>query len=259
MKNFSKFGFSVVNAGQRNVVVEPQLVVTTTAGGFRSSSALSKALGLTHGGYAAFVNNIGQMDEAIRTKHPDIVAFANEKGLDLSTFEGREAVHAEFDMWALIKGYVLRNPKTGEPLKAAERLTKEDKKKIAADSFDEMYASAMVSDNEELKAALNAAESREQQIDILAESVSIEVDKYQGSKCANPASLSGSDVTLNFTDSATYKKLRGNCPEGYNRIYSIDLNNMITIPINDGKNDFDVQAVVLGDYVDVESTRANKE
>ena len=72
MKNFSKFGFSVVNAGQRNVSVNPQLIVTTTNGGFRVTAPLSKALGLKHGTYVMFINNIAE-----RVAHGEKIKLKN--------------------------------------------------------------------------------------------------------------------------------------------------------------------------------------
>lgn len=255
MKNFSKFGFSVVNAGQRNVAVDPQLIVTTTNGNFRVTAPLSKALGLKHGGYVMFINNIAEVDAAIQSNNPDVVEFANANGLDLSTYEGRKAVHDEFDVWAIGAGYLMKD-KTGTPLKAKERLTKEDKKKIAETQFDDIYASAMASDDEELKAAIEAAQSREEQIDILATCVSAdEVDRYKGSKLANAAGLTGSELNLNFTDSATYKKLRGDCEDKYNRAYDVNLDDIQTITLNNGYEDINVQVAILGDYTDEKSGR----
>lgn len=259
MKNFSKFGFSVVNAGQRNVAVDPKLIVTTTNGNFRVTAPLSKALGLKHGGYAMFINNIAEVDAAIQANNPDVVAFANANGLDLSTYEGRKAVHDEFDVWAIGAGYLMKD-KTGTPLKTKERLTKEDKKKIAETQFDEIYASAMASDDEELKAAIEAAQTKEEQIEVLSACVSAdEVDRYKGSKLANAAGLTGSELNLNFTDSATYKKLRGDCEDKFNRAYSVDLDDIQTITVNNGYEDVNVQVAILGDYTDEKSGREKAE
>ena len=49
--NGMSFGFSAVNAGQRNVAVEPQLIAVSTEGNFRMTPPVSRALGLSSGDY----------------------------------------------------------------------------------------------------------------------------------------------------------------------------------------------------------------
>ena len=47
MKTVSKksaFGFSAVNAGQRNVAVEPQVIATSTMGQFRLTAPVTRLL-----------------------------------------------------------------------------------------------------------------------------------------------------------------------------------------------------------------------
>ena len=54
MKDFKKglsFGMGIVNAGQRAVSEEPELVVVSTPGSFRMTVQVSKALGIAHGEY----------------------------------------------------------------------------------------------------------------------------------------------------------------------------------------------------------------
>ena len=259
MKNFSKFGFSVVNAGQRSVNVAPQLIATTTNGGFRVTAPLSKALGLKHGGYAMFINNVAEVDQAIYNNDPEIVAFANEHGFDLASKEGREAIHEAYDVWGLAAGYLMKD-KTGAALKSKERLTAVDKKKIVETRFEEIYNAAMASDDENLKAALEAAETDEQKVELLIDGITAdEVDKYKGSKLANTAGLSGSDVTLNFTDSATYAKLRGTCPKNMLRIYDVDIDNIVNVTVNNGFEDINVPVAILGEYTEEEGGRSKAE
>ena len=59
--NGMSFGFSAVNAGQRNVAVEPQLIAVSTEGNFRMTPPVSRALGLSSGDYVTFLHNIDEI------------------------------------------------------------------------------------------------------------------------------------------------------------------------------------------------------
>ena len=116
MKTFGKmsFGFSIVNAGQRQTVVEPQLVFVSTPGSIRITAPVSKALGIQHGDNVMFINNIPDIDEAIRSENEELVAFANENGLTWGSSEANAAIHAAFDAWWIGKGIQLFDKK-GNP------------------------------------------------------------------------------------------------------------------------------------------------
>ena len=73
MKTFKglNFGMSVVNAGQRAVSEEPELVATSTSGGFRISSSVSRAMGIGSGDYIMFIKNVDE----------EITRVCDEKGV----------------------------------------------------------------------------------------------------------------------------------------------------------------------------------
>ena len=89
MKTFGKlaFGFSAVNAGQRNVSYEPELVAGANAGSFRITPPVSKALLWQHGDNIMFVTNADNIDAAIRDKAPEVVEFCTANGLDIDSME----------------------------------------------------------------------------------------------------------------------------------------------------------------------------
>ena len=156
MKDFKKglsFGMGIVNAGQRAVSEEPELVVVSTPGSFRMTAQVSKALGIAHGEYVMFINNCANIDNAIINKVPEVVAFCEEQGLDIESPEAAMAVHAEFDIWALTKG-ITELDKNGNPCTTRVRMTKSDKIKYVNTYFQETLEGALSSSNEELKAAL---------------------------------------------------------------------------------------------------------
>jgi vacuolar-type H+-ATPase subunit H len=95
MKDFKKglsFGMGIVNAGQRAVSEEPELVVVSTPGSFRMTAQVSKALGIAHGEYVMFINNCANIDNAIINKVPEVVAFCEEQGLDIDYPNAKERI-----------------------------------------------------------------------------------------------------------------------------------------------------------------------
>lgn len=256
------FGFAVVNAGQRNVSVEPEVIAVSTEGNFRITPPVSKALGVGNGEYVMFLNNVDNIDAAIAAKVPEVVTFCEEQGLELGSAEAAIAIHKEFDMWAIAKGIIEYDTK-GNQKTTTERLTKNDKTKFVSQNFENMLAAAMEQADDEVKDALTRdGISREEQIDILTAFVTPrELPKYKGSKVANPAGLTGVGTSLNFTDSNVWKQLKadmGDDATKFNRIFTVDVEELQDIELSNGYNTVSVKALVLGDYTDKEPARIGK-
>lgn len=266
MKDFKKglsFGMGIVNAGQRAANDEPELVVGSTPGSFRITSMVSKALGVAHGEYIMFVNNRANIDFAIINKAPEIVAFCEEAGLDITSPEAAAAIHAECDVWGIAKG-IPEYDKNGNVRMTREKMVAKAKIEYVNNNFEETLASALDSDNEELKAALTREGiSEEEQKAILVEGIQgDEVQKVKGSKCANTASLSGIGVTLNFTDSNVWNQLKEDMDtekaKSTNRVFSIDIEDLQEAVVNDGYKDVVVKVALLSEYKDVKPVRIGK-
>lgn len=255
------FSVSAVNAGQRNVVVNPEVIASSTNGGFRVTPPVSKALGLAHGDYLMFLNNINEIDQAINAQMPELVEFCNENGVELGTSEAYNLIHREFDEWYVAKGIALKNGK-GNYLMSNERLTKKDKTTYATQNFDTMMAAAMEQADDEVKDALNREGiTKEEQIDILSEFVTPrEVVKYQGCKLANPAQLTGIGTSLTGTDSNVWNQLKNDLEdkEAVNRSFAIDITSPEEFEINNGFENVKVTAFLLGAYTDEAPIQRNK-
>ena len=255
MKTFKglSFGMSVVNAGQRAVSEEPELIVTSTNGGFRASSSVTRALGVGHGEYIMFIQNVDNLTAMINGNAPEFVAFCEEAGLDTTSAEAAAAFHKEYDLWAIAKGVALYD-KNGNPQTIRERMTNADKKKIVDNKYEEILESALASGNEELIASLSVeGMSDDDKKAILVNLIQgDEVQKYAGSKCANTSAMLGAGTILNFTDSNIWARLKADVeePEKINRKFAIDLENSITVDVPNGKGSVAVKALVLGDYTD---------
>lgn len=257
------FGFSAVNAGQRNVVAEPQVIAVSTEGGFRLTPPVTRALGVANGENVMFINNIDGIDNAIINRVPEVVEFCEANGLELGTPEAAIAIHKEFDVWGVAKGIVERDTK-GNAKTTSERLSKKDKMRFVSQNFDAMLSAAMESAEDEVKEALSREGiTSDEQAEILVQFVTPrELPKFKGSKTANAAGLSGTGVSLNFTDTNVWKQLKsdlGADADKVNRVYDVDLDNIVDAVINDGYEDVTIKVLVLDNFTDKEPARIGGE
>lgn len=256
------FGLGAVNVAKRNAVSEPELVVNPTVGGFRITPAVSRALGLTNGGYIMFVSNIDAIEQAIANKDENLVAFCAEENIDMNTPEGVKAIHEAFDEWGIAKGIQMFD-KNGNAVKTKERMSKTDKVEYVTNNFDDVLKAAIENGEPEFAASLQVEGiTKEEQIEILANAVNPEqVNKYYGSKCSNSSNLSGTGVSLTFSDSAVWGALKedlGEEAKKMSRTFEVDIKELREVPYFNGHKEVIVKAAMLGEFTDAESTRKSK-
>lgn len=256
------FGLGAVNVAKRNAVSEPELVVNPTVGGFRITPAVSRALGLTNGGYIMFVSNIDAIEQAIANKDENLVAFCAEENIDMNTPEGVKAIHEAFDEWGIAKGIQMFD-KNGNAVKTKERMSKTDKVEYVTNNFDDVLKAAIENGEPEFAASLQVEGiTKEEQIEILANAVNPEqVNKYYGSKCSNSSNLSGTGVSLTFYDSAVWGALKedlGEEAKKMSRTFEVDIKELREVPYFNGYKEVIVKAAMLGEFKDTESTRKSK-
>lgn len=256
------FGLGAVNVAKRNAVSEPELVVNPTVGSFRITPAVSRALGLTNGGYIMFVSNIDAIEQAIANKDENLVAFCAEENIDMNTPEGVKAIHEAFDEWGIAKGIQMFD-KNGNAVKTKERMSKTDKVEYVTNNFDDVLKAAIENGEPEFAASLQVEGiTKEEQIEILANAVNPEqVNKYYGSKCSNPSNLSGTGVSLTFSDSAVWGALKEDLGEEVkkmSRTFEVDIKELREVPYFNGHKEVIVKAAMLGEFKDTESTRKSK-
>lgn len=256
------FGLGAVNVAKRNAVSEPELIVNPTVGGFRITPAVSRALGLTNGGYIMFVSNIDAIEQAIANKDENLVAFCAEENIDMNTPEGVKAIHEAFDEWGIAKGIQMFD-KNGNAVKTKERMSKTDKVEYVTNNFDDVLKAAIENGEPEFAASLQVEGiTKEEQIEILANAVNLEqVNKYYGSKCSNSSNLSGTGVSLTFSDSAVWGALKedlGEEAKKMSRTFEVDVKEFREVPYFNGHKEVIVKAAMLGEFKDTESTRKSK-
>lgn len=256
------FGLGAVNVAKRNAVSEPELVVNPTVGGFRITPAVSRALGLTNGGYIMFVSNIDAIEQAIANKDENLVAFCAEENIDMNTPEGVKAIHEAFDEWGIAKGIQMFD-KNGNAVKTKERMSKTDKVEYVTNNFDDVLKAAIENGEPEFAASLQVEGiTTEEQIEILANAVNPEqVNKYYGSKCSNSSNLCGTGVSLTFSDSAVWGALKedlGEEAKKMSRTFEVDIKELREVPYFNGHKEVIVKAAMLGEFKDTENTRKSK-
>lgn len=256
------FVLGAINVAKRNAVSEPELVVNPTVGGFRITPAVSRALGLTNGGYIMFVSNIDAIEQAIANKDENLVAFCAEENIDMNTPEGVKAIHEAFDEWGIAKGIQMFD-KNGNAVKTKERMSKTDKVEYVTNNFDDVLKAAIENGEPEFAASLQVEGiTKEEQIEILANAVNPEqVNKYYGSKCSNSSNLSGTGVSLTFSDSAVWGALKedlGEEAKKMSRTFEVDIKELREVPYFNGHKEVIVKVAMLGEFKDAESTRKSK-
>lgn len=255
------FGINAVQAGQKSSTVNaaPQLIANSTLGKFVITSPVSKALNIAVGENVMFLNNIAGVEAAVQAKVADVVAYAEEKGIDLSTREGEDAVIAELTQWFIAKGVPMYDTK-GNPVMATERHTKEDKAKFLAE-----HALEFVEANRDALVAQFGEMSDEEFVSNLTVDMisSPKVHACSGSKTATTASATGVGLQLNFTDTAVWGALKANLGElkdKKNRIFDVDLANAQTVEFNDGYKNVNITILPINYVEDVDPiVRSKKE
>ena len=246
MKTFGKFNFGVqaIQAGQKSATVnaEPQLIANSTFGKFVVTAPVSKALNIAVGENIMFLNNIAGVEAAVQSRNSDVVAYAEELGIDLSTREGEDALVDALTQWFIAKG-VPQYKSNGEPIMAVERYTKDDKAKYLAE-----HAMELVEANRDALVEQFGELSDEE----LAEKLTVDMvespkcHSASGSKTATTASATGVGCQLIFTDSAiwsTLKKDLGDDATKKNRIYDVVLDEAQTTEFNNGKENVTITII----------------
>lgn len=255
MKTFGKFNFGVqaVQAGQKTSTVnaEPQLIANSTVGKFVITAPVSKALNIAVGENIMFLNNISSVEAAVQSRNEDIVAYAEELGIDLSTREGEDALIDALTQWYIAKG-VLQYTSKGEPVMASERYTKEDKAKYLAE-----HGMEIVEANREVLVKQFGEMPDEELVKKLSVDM-VESPKFHaasGSKTATSASTTGVGCQLNFTDSAvwaTLKKDLGDEASKKNRIFDVLLDKAQTTEFNNGRENVKITILPISFKEDVD-------
>lgn len=235
------FGFNSVQAGQKSATInaEPRLLANSTAGKFSLTAPVTKAMGIAVGENVMFLNNIADVEAAIANPTEDLVNWAAENGLDLTTKDGQDAAMRELTVWAIAKGVPMYDSK-GNPVMAKERYTKEDKER-----FIEANADVILAENRQALIELNGGEDADDEtLKALITVDNVAVPEYHastGSKTATTGTATGIGCQLNFTDTAIWNAMKKDIPveerTKKNRIFEVKLDEGFKTVVDDGTRD----------------------
>ncbi len=258
--NGLSFGISAVASGIKSCVTnaEPQLIVSTTKGGFAITASVSKALGLQPGDNIMFANNIADVESIVMTKeNADVLNYAKENGFDLETPEGVAACIKSLTVWYIAKGVPMFK-KDGTEATVAVRLTKEEKKKL----YDENVDSIIAANRAQLIAAYNLNENATD--DEIKEHYTVDemqnpqTQAFSGCRLAAANSNStGIGLKLNFSDTNNWEQLKADREDktAFKRVFSVKVKAGETGKFNDGYKIVDITYYPLGEYTDEKPNR----
>lgn len=257
--NGLSFGINAVASGVKSSVVkaEPQLVVSTTKGGFYITGSVSKALGLQAGDNIMFANNIADVESIVMAnENADVLNYAKENGFDLNTAEGVEACIKSLTVWYIAKGVPMFK-KDGTEATVSVRLTKGEKKKI----YDENVDSIIAANRDQLIAAYNLSEdATDDEIKkhyTVDEMQNPQTQAFSGCKLGANGNAVGTGLKLSFSDSSNWEQLKADMEDktALKRVFSVDIKAGETGKFNDGHKIVDVIYYPLGEYTDEKPSR----
>jgi len=250
---FNASSLKAQQSGMKSSVVnaEPTLIANSTTGKFTISAPVSKALDIPVGGYIGFLNDSEYVESLVADRAEEVMAVANELGVDIDTPAGHKAVVDAATNWAIYKG-VAKVDRLGNPIMVNERFTKEDKQK-----FIEENAMQLVEQNrDELIARVGNEEATDEE---LAAAITVEdipspkVQDFTGSRCATTSNATGVGVSLGFTDTAIWNQLKYDVEDktSVNRVFDVDLAHPKKVLVNDGQKDVEVTSFPIVEREDV--------
>ena len=245
------FGFNAVQSGMKSSSVNntPQLIANSTKGKFSITAPVSKAMGVAVGENVMFINNIAMIEQAIVAGNADLVAWAEENGVDINTREGQDAVLKEWTVWAIAKG-IPQYHANGNPVENTERMTEEEKKAYITE-----HAAEILEANRDALVERNGGEADDDTLISLIEIDDIEFPKYHvhsGSRTATTSSFTGVGCQLNFTDTSIWTTLKSDLGDDIAKkicVFDVLLDEAFTTTLSNGKENVDVIAYPIS-YVE---------
>lgn len=259
--NKIQFNISAVQNGQKSATLNaaPQLTASSTLGKFVITAPVSKALNIAVGEHIQFHNNIQAVEAAIQARTAEIVALAEENGIDINTAEGEAQLLEGLTQWFIAKGIKQYDAK-GNPVMASVRYTKEDKQ-----AYLDAHAMEIVEANREALVEQFGELTDEEYAASLTIDM-VESPKYHastGSKTATTGNATGVGCQLNFTDTAIWGALKADLGDNAtrkNRVFDVDTAHPVKTVVNNGKEDVEVLAYPINFVDDVDPVvRGSKE
>lgn len=255
------FGIAVVASGQKtaNNASVPELIANNSQGSFTLTSGLTKLMGLQNGDYLMFLNNLADVQQAVNERTPQIVQLAADNGIDLDTKEGTDMIIHGLAQWYIAKG-IAKKKQDGSPIMCSARITVADKINYLNANMD-----AFIEENRVALLANHGLDASATDDDIKSV-ITVDdvptpmVPAYNGCKLSSTSGATGIGVKLSCSDSSTWAQLREGIADKHKRVFSIDEENSVVVPINNGHQTVDVRVYPITFRKDIECVaRVKKE
>ena len=258
--SFGLDSLNVVASGVKTSTVsnEPQLVALSTKGGFAITPAVSKALNLASGDNIMFVNNSSWAENEVAQRTDQVVAIAQENGLDLDNPVDAQAIVTALTKWFIGKAYA-KKTKTGKDVMSPVRLSAEEKAELLKSQLPDIVANNREALIEQFGLASDASDE-EIASHVTVDIATPEAPAYVGAKLASNGNVPGVGLKLSFSDTSTWEQMKSDLEDktAVKRVFDIDLKGRVVVKLNNGYEDVDVTLYPVGDYTDEKPVRVGK-
>lgn len=231
-----QFGFNAVVSGQKSATVNaaPSLTACSTKGKFVVTSPVTKALKVAVGENIMFLNNISNVEQAIAQRTPDILAVADEMGVDIDSREGQDALLKSLTVWLITKGIAVKDSKNQQVTRQI-RMSDEEKREYITKHAAEFVA-AHRDDLIERNGGNDADDKTLSALIDIDEVNYPSYDLYTGSKTSTAGTATGVGCQVSFTDTTIWSQIKSDIdsPEKKNRVFDVKLDNAIEVQVSNG-------------------------
>ena len=259
--SFGLDSLNVVASGVKTSTVsnEPQLVALSTKGGFAITPAVSKALNLASGDNIMFVNNSSWAENEVAQRTDQVVAIAQENGLDLDNPVAAQAIVTALTMWFIGKAYA-KKTKTGKDVMSPVRLSAEEKAELLKSQLPDIVANNREALIEQFGLSSDASDEEIASHVTVDNIATPEAPAYVGAKLASNGNVPGVGLKLSFSDTSTWEQMKSDLEDktAVKRVFDIDLKGRVVVKLNNGYEDVDVTLYPVGDYTDEKPVRVGK-
>ena len=251
--SFGLDSLNVVASGVKTSTVsnEPQLVALSTKGGFAITPAVSKALNLASGDNIMFVNNSSWAENEVAQRTDQVVAIAQENGLDLDNPVDAQAIVTALTKWFIGKAYA-KKTKTGKDVMSPVRLSAEEKAELLKSQLPDIVANNREALIEQFGLSSDASDEEIASHVTVDNIATPEAPAYVGAKLASNGNVPGVGLKLSFSDTSTWEQMKSDLEDktAVKRVFDIDLKGRVVVKLNNGYEDVDVTLYPVGDYTD---------
>lgn len=206
-----------------------------------------------------FVNNSSWAENEVAQRTDQVVAIAQENGLDLDNPVDAQAIVTALTKWFIGKAYA-KKTKTGKDVMSPVRLSAEEKAELLKSQLPDIVANNREALIEQFGLASDASDEEIASHVTVDNIATPEAPAYVGAKLASNGNVPGVGLKLSFSDTSTWEQMKSDLEDktAVKRVFDIDLKGRVVVKLNNGYEDVDVTLYPVGDYTDEKPVRVGK-